>query len=272
MKSNLARDPITMLAAVLHDMIFPHADILTGKELDDNSRMRVIKNTVCYAFGFKSASDLANYINLTSQKKHFEFFKDELCAKLDILKDKLEERFGKTVNLNIFKSESIILKASRHPSGRHNFEYQGDDRRAFPVQLQGLMIGNTHYREFYQASLKLYHFLLLAGFNVEFPGLINQDELYGVLIPIDSKTRIVLRDWIYRRYAPEDDEKIRQDIDKKIFEAIKSIGLVFQANLYGEFGKTIIPMKIMDDAQGIMIPDVYFTRKSTQDLQLYIYR
>ncbi|MDK4745464.1 hypothetical protein QOY93_08850 [Leclercia adecarboxylata] len=272
MKSILARDPITMLAVVLHDMIYPHFDFFTGKELDDNSRMRAVKNTVSYAFGYKSASDLANYIKQTSQKQHFENFKSELIDKLNILKDLLDKRFGNPVNLNIFKCEAIILKASRHYSGRHNLEYQVDNRRVLPVQLKGLMIGNTDYREFYQASLKLYHFLLLAGFNVEFPGLIRQDELYSVLIPLNPNSRILLRDWIYRRHNPANEAKIRQAIDEEIFAAAKLIGLVFQTHLYGEFGKTVMPMIIMDDENGVIIPDVYFTKESVQGHELHLYR
>lgn len=269
MKSIKARDPISMLSSVIHDLVYPHTDRFSGKELDDSSRMRAVKNTVCHALGYKSGSNLAHYLKQTAQKDHFANLQDEIRDNLDTLKTELETRFGGKINLDIFNASTISIRATRHPSGRLNLDSRLNDR-GLHQQAKGLLIGNFDYREFYQAALQLYHFMILAGYEVQFEGMQGQEQLFSVFIPLDSNTEMTLHHWISGRIQPADMDAVKQFVDNKLIESINNSGLVFQTDLFGEFGKTDIPMIEVDD--GVLIPDIYFTEKSTEGHKLHLYR
>lgn len=269
MKNLVSPDNISMLAAAIHDLIYPLHDRKNNTELTESTRMRAVKNTVTYSFGHKSGSALAYNLKFSSQKEANTVFKKEIETRFEKLCNDLEERFGTSRrNLLILKSDKISLRVSRHPSGRYNLEYRSNDS-GLHNQLMGVFIGNQHPRDFYKSAFRLYHFLMRAGYDVEFKDMIKLEGLNSVMVELDLDTRIKLRGWIYRDYNKEIEPKIRQEIDESIQNSFNRMGLVYQVNLFGEFGETFMPMSLF--AEGVLIPEVYFTPQSLKEHHLQSY-
>lgn len=270
MKSLVAPDNITMLAAVINDVAYPLFDYKNNVELTSSSRMRAIKNTVSYSFGHKSGSALTFDLKFSDQKKNDKPFKLEIQHNFDNLNENFKNRFGKEPkDFSMFLAEEISLKVSRHPSGRYNLEYR-INKRGFHNQFLGTFIGNTSPRQFYESSFRLYHFLMMAGYEVEFSGMVKLEYLNSVLVELDLDTRMRLRGWIYRQYNTQEDKAIRRLVDQSVKAAFEKMGLIYQANLFGDFGKTFMPMSLF--AEGVLIPEIYFTEESLQGKKLQPYR
>lgn len=269
MKKFVAPDQISMLAAAIHDLTYPSHDHKNNTVLTDSTRMRAVKNTVAYSFGHKSGSDLAYNLRFSVQKNESADFKKEIQTVYEKLCDALKERFGiSDSNLLILKSGKIELRVQRHPSGRYNLEYRSKDS-GFHRQLMGVFIGNQTPRDFYQSAFRLYHFLMRAGYDVDFKDMVKLEGLNSVLIELDLDTRMKLRGWIYRDYNKELEPIIREEVDKKIQDTFVKMGLIYQANFFGDFGETFMPMSLF--AEGVLIPEVYFTPQSLKEYRLQPY-
>ncbi|WOZ79984.1 hypothetical protein [Kosakonia sacchari] len=269
MKKSVSPDNISMLAAAIHDLIYPLHDRKNNTELTDSTRMRAVKNTVTYSFGHKSGSALAYNLKFSFQKEESTDFKKEIDTCFEKLCNVLEERFGTSYrNLLILKSKKISLRVSRNPSGRYNLEYRSNGN-GLHSQLMGVFIGNQIPRDFYQSTFRLYHFLMRAGYDVEFKDMVKLEGLNSVMVELDMDTRIKLRGWIYRDYNKELEPKIREEVDKKIQDSFDKMGLIYQANLFGGFGETFMPMSLF--AEGVLIPEIYFTPQSLKEHRLQPY-
>lgn len=270
MKPTTARDQITMLATVIHDMTNPSFDHKNNVELTSDTRMRAVKNTVSYSLGHKSGSALAYDLKFSAQKNSSDSFKSEIQQNLEKLNVDFKTRFGtEPINLKLFLADAISLKASRHPSGRYYLEYRINNSGPHN-QFLGVFVGNTNPRKFYESSFRLYHFLMSAGYDVDFNNIVQLEHLNSVLVKLDVDTRLHLRGWIYRQYNKEQDIAIRYSVDKRVKSAFETMGLVYQANLFGDFGKTFMAMSLY--AEGVLIPDIYFTEESLEGQLLQPYR
>lgn len=270
MKKIVAPDLITMLAAVIHDMTYPSFDRKNNVGLTSDSRMRAIKNTVCYSFGVNSGSALAYDLKFSAQKSSSENFKAILNQKFEKLNMDYTSRFGsEALNAKLVQAVSISLKVSRHPSGSYSLDY-AVNKSGMYNQLLGVFTANSNPREFYESSFRLYHFLMRAGYEVDFHNLVKQEHLNSVLVHLDMDTRYMLRGWIYRDYSDEQDMLVRHAVDKKVKSEFEQMGLVYQANLFGDFGSTMMPMSL--NAEGVLIPDIYFTKASLGGQRSYPYR
>lgn len=270
MKSLVAPDHITMLAAVIHDMTYPLFDYKNNIELNSSSRMRAVKNTISYSFGHKGGSALTFNLKFSSQKESSDSFRSEIQLRFEKLKADFETRFGKrSLDFNVFLADKVSLKVSRHPSGRYNLEYRANSSGLYR-QFMGTFIGNTSPRKFYESAFRLYHFLMIAGYDVDFNDMIKLEYLNSVMVELDADTRIRLRGWIYRQYNTQQDKDIRILVDQRIKNNFEGMGLVYQSNLFGDFGKTFMPMSLY--AEGVLIPEVYFTEASLQGKKLQPYR
>lgn len=79
-----------------------------------------------------------------------------------------------------------------------------------------------------------------------------------------------LRGWIYRRFDSQTEVIVRKSVDKTIYEAFESMGLQYQIKDFGEFGATFMPMSLY--AEGVLIPEIYFTERSLLAHHLQPYR
>ncbi|MCS3430582.1 hypothetical protein [Klebsiella sp. BIGb0407] len=270
MKPILSPDHITMLSAVINDIAYPLFDYKNDVNLNSNSRMRAVKNTVSYSFGHKSGSALCYDLKFSEHKEYPEYFKSVIKKNLENLNANFASRFGKEIpNTNIFLASKISLKVHRHPSGHYNLEYRLSES-GLHSQFAGIFSGNMSSRQFYESSFRLYHFLMLAGYDVDFTNIIKLEHLNSVMVELDLDTRIKLRGWIHRHYTKDQDEIIRNLVDKKIEVNFKNMGLVYQANLFGDYGKTFMPFSLY--AEGILVPEIYFTEESLHGKKLQPYR
>lgn len=270
MKKNTSLDFITMLSSVINDMTYPLFDYKNDVELNNSSQMRAVKNTVSYSFGHKSGSSLAFDLKFAIQKEVPDDLKSEIKLRFEELVANFESRFNvNRLKLDIFLADKIALRVSLHPSGRYNLECCANNRCSY-TQLFGAFIDNSNCRKFYESSFRLYHFLKKAGYDVEFSNINRLEGLYSVLVELDIDTRFSLYSWINRLHPKNQDKKILASVDKKILAAIEKMGLEYQPYLFGDFVMNSIPMSLY--AEGVLIPEVYFTEQSLLGRQLQLYR
>lgn len=273
MNNKTAPNFLTNLSRVITDLTNPHNDLKKDSVLNDQAaKMRAVKNTVCFALGYKSGSDYDNSLKSVIQREDNDDYKKYIHENLDNIISKLSDRFGIAPDsLKILSGDKVILKGSYHPSGRFYLDYR-HQRRGLNTPLFGVFFGNFERREFYKAAFRLYHFLMSAGYDVEFENIIRLDNFQSVYIPLDINVHISLRDWVNRRFDSETEEVVRKSFNKVIFEKFESMGLQYQINDFGEFDATHMSFSLSRSEEGVLLPEIYFTERSLLAHQLQPYR
>ncbi|MFM1690756.1 hypothetical protein ACJ7VZ_19920 [Aeromonas salmonicida] len=271
MKKITAPDHITWFSRVITDLINPTNDLIKNNKLEDMpTKRRIVKNTVCYALGIKSGSNLENILKFTSQRPDNGNFYLYLQDNLDIIMKALVTRFGSSIpEIKVFEKKEILLKGIYHPSGRLYLDYRHRNGGIY-TPIDGVFFGNFEPREFYEATFRLYHFLRATGYSVEFENMTKLERLDSVLVELDIDARMNLRSWIYNYFDKSIDEDIRVEIDGKIKNSFERMGLQYQTKHFGDFGLTPMPMSL--NTEGVLIPAIYFTHGSLREHKLYPYR
>lgn len=273
MNNKTAPNFLTNLSRVITDLTNPRNDLKRDSVLDDKAtKIRAVKNTVCFALGYKSGSDYDNSRKSVIQREDNGDYKKYIHENLDAIISKLSDRFGIDPNsLKILSGEKVILKGNYHTSGRFYLDYR-HQRRGFNTPLFGFFLGKSERREFYEDAFRLYHFLKSAGYDVEFENVIRLDNLQSVYIPLDINVHISLRDWVNRRFDSETEAVVSKSFNKAFFEKFVSMGLQYQINDFGEFDATHMSFSLSRSEEGVLLPEIYFTERSLLAHQLQPYR
>lgn len=271
MKNKTAPNFLTNLSRVITDLVNPYNDLKNNTVLEDKAaKIRAVKNTVCVAMGYKSGSDYDNSLKSVIQREDNSDYKKYIHENLDAIISKLSDRFGIDPNsLKVLSGDMIRLKGIYHPSGRFYLDYRHQSG-GLNTPLFGVFFGNFERRDFYEAAFRLYHFLMSAGYDVDFENIIKLDKLNSVLVALDMETRMNLRGWIHRTFDSQTEVVVQKSVDKTIYEAFETMGLQYQIKDFGEFGATYMPMSL--HAEGVLIPEIYFTERSLLGHQLQPYR